>query len=104
MDWNDDAFASASHCENVVATVNPSQCPTTPLNSCASSRPETCFTPLLRALDQPHPPGLCFLLRAANLRSLHEHWGGHHLLFRLGRRIAAMPALPPSTHLLRLYE
>src|SRR5437879_7138081 len=32
MDRNHDAFASSRHCKNVVATVNPSQCPTTPLN------------------------------------------------------------------------
>src|SRR5215475_2631504 len=33
MDRDYDAFASASHCKDVVAPVHPSQCPTAPLNS-----------------------------------------------------------------------
>src|SRR6266540_3614895 len=40
MDWNHDPFASADHCKNVVATVNPSQCPTTPLNNLGKVAPE----------------------------------------------------------------
>src|SRR5262245_997587 len=40
MDRNHDAFTSASHCEDVVATVNPSQSPTTPLNNLGKLAPK----------------------------------------------------------------
>src|SRR5438876_8303120 len=95
---------AGSHCKSVVATVNGTNVQPRRWTICASSRPETCFTPSLRALDQPRLPGLCLPQRAANLRSLHKHSRGHRLLSRPGRRIPAVLALPPSTHLLALYE